>query len=185
MTYDYNTAGEQRSFDIIPDGTIAVVQMNVRHGNAGEGGLLKHTKNGDAEGLDAEFVVVEGDYAKRKFWGLMIVSGTTDGHAQAADITARKLRAVLKSARGIKPTDVSEAAKKARVADYADFDGIRFMAKIGVEPARGEYKAKNILGEVITPERKEWHPISQDAKPAKATAAAGNMAPIAKPAWAQ
>ena len=72
----------------------------------------------------------------------------------------RRLRAILESARGIKPTDVSEAAKKARVAEYADFDGIRFMAKIGVEPARGDYKAKNILGEVITPDRKEWHPIS-------------------------
>jgi hypothetical protein len=98
----------------------------------------------------------------------------------------RRLRAILESARGIKPTDVSEVAKKARVAEYTEFDGSRFIAKIGVEPARGEYKAKNILGEVITPDRKEWHPISrQEAKPAKATAAAGNVAPIAKPAWAQ
>ena len=184
--YDYNEAGAQRTFDVIPDGTIAVMQMNIRPGNAGEGGLLKRSKNGDAEGLDAELTVVEGEYAKRKFWSFMIVSGTTDGHQQAGDITMRRLRAILESARGIKPTDVSEAAKKARVAEYTDFDGIRFIAKIGVEPARGEYKAKNILGEVITPDRKEWHPISrQEAKPAKATAAAGNVAPIAKPAWAQ
>ena len=60
------------------------------------------------------------------------------------------------------------------------------MAKIGVEPARGEYKAKNILAEVITPDRKEWHPIEQEAKPAAtATASTGNVTPIAKPAWAQ
>ena len=60
------------------------------------------------------------------------------------------------------------------------------MAKIGVEPARGEYKAKNILVEVITPDRKEWRPIEQQAKSAaKATAAGGNVTPIAKPAWAQ
>jgi hypothetical protein len=190
MTYDYNTAGEQRSFDIIPDGTIAVVQMNVRPGNAGEGGLLKRSKAGDAEGIDAEFVVVEDKYYKRKFWSFMVVSGTTDGHAQAADITARRLRAILESARGIKPTDVSEAAKKARVAEYADFDGIRFMAKIGVEPARGDFKAKNILGEVVTPDRKEWRPIEQSVEPAakasaKAATSTGAVTPIAKPAWAK
>jgi hypothetical protein len=187
MSYDYNTAGGQRSFDVIPDGTIAVVQMNIRPGNAGEGGLLKRSKAGDAEGLDAEFIVVEGDYAKRKFWGFLIVSGTTDGHAQAADITARKLRAILESARGIKPTDVSEAAKKARIAEYADFDGLCFIAKIGVEPARDGYKAKNILGEVVTSDRKEWHAVEQTAKPAAkaATAPASNVTPIAKPVWAQ
>jgi hypothetical protein len=185
MSYDYNTAGEQRSFDVIPDGTIAVVEMTIRPGNAGEGGLLKRSQNGKCEGLDAEFIVVEGEHYKRKFWSFMVVAGTEDGHAQAADITARKLRAILESACGIRPTDVSEAAKKVRVAEYSDFDGIRFMAKLGVEPARGEYKAKNILGEVITPDRKEWHAITQEAKAAKTPESAGNVTPIAKPAWAQ
>jgi hypothetical protein len=188
--HDYNTAGEQRSFDVIPDGTIAVVQMNIRRGNSGEGGLLKRSKNGDAEGLDAELTVVEGEYVKRKFWSFMIVSGTTDGHQQASDITMRRLRAMLESARGIKPTDVSEAAKKARVAEYTDFDGIRFIAKIGVEPARGDFKAKNILGEVVTPDRKEWRPIEQGVEPAakasaKAATSTGAVTPIAKPAWAK
>ena len=28
MTYDFNTAGEQRSFDVIADKTVAVVQLN-------------------------------------------------------------------------------------------------------------------------------------------------------------
>ena len=184
MPYDYNQTGAQRSFEVIPEGTTAVVQMDIRPGNAGEDGLLKRAKAGDAEGLDVELIVVEGDYAKRKFWDFMLVGGTTDGHAQAADITARRLRAILESARGIKPTDVSEAAKKARIAEYSDFDGIRFIAKIGVEPARGEYKAKNTLAEVITPDRKEWRPVQQETKPT-AKAATSNVTPIAKPAWAQ
>jgi hypothetical protein len=158
--------------------------MNIRPGDAGEGGLLKRSKAGDAQGIDAEFIVVEGGYAKRKFWGFLITSGTTDGHAQAAEITMRRLRAILESARGIKPTDISEAAKKARVAEYSDFDGIRFVAKIGVEPARGDYKAKNILAEAITPDRKVWHPVNQEAKPA-ANTATSNVTSIAKPAWAQ
>jgi hypothetical protein len=183
---DYNQAGAQRSFDVIPDGTIVVVQMNLRPGDAGEGGLLKRSSNGQAEGLDAEFIVVEGDYAKRKFWSFMVVSGTTDGHEQAADITRRRLRAILESARGIKPADVSEAAKTARIAEYGDFDGLRFLCKLGVEPARDGYKAKNILAEVITPDRKEWRPIEQQPKSAEAKKKGtdNTPAPITKPAWA-
>jgi hypothetical protein len=118
----------------------------------------------------------------------MVLSGTTDGHAQAADITRSRLRAILESARGIKPTDVSEAAKKARVAEYRDFDGIRFLAKIGVEPAKGEYRAKNTIAMVITPDMKEWRPIEQFEQPPAHTTPA-TVAPasktIVKPAWAQ
>ena len=50
------------------------------------------------------------------------------------------------------------------------------MAKLGVEPAKGDYKAKNILGEVITPDRKEWHPIKQEPK-AKAAPNGGAAGP--------
>jgi hypothetical protein len=184
---DLNEASEQRSFDVIPDGTVAVVQLNIRPGNAGEDGLLKRSKSGEAEGLDIEFIVAEGPYVKRKFWAFMILSGVTDGHAQAADITRSRLRAILESARGIKPADVSEAAKKARVAEYVDFDGLRFLAKIGVEPAKGDYKAKNILTEAITPDKKEWHQVEQIDRPLfRATqAAAPPSNAIVKPAWAQ
>lgn len=185
MTHDFNTAGEQRSFDVIADKTVAVVQLNIRPGDAGEGGLFKRSNNRQAEGLDCELIIVGGPYDKRKFWDWMTVSGTTDGHSQAADNTHRKLRAIIESARGIKPSDVSEAAKKARVADYADFDGIRFLAQIGVEPAKGDYRAKNFLAQIITPERKEWQPVEQGARPTHTTSAPTPSAVIVKPAWAQ
>ena len=185
---DYNSAGAQKSFDVIPDGTIVVVQMNIRSGNAGEGGLLKRSKSGEAEGLDTEFIVVEGEYAKRKIFSFMVLSGTTDGHEQAADITRRRLRAIIESVKGIKPADVSEAAKAARNAEYADFDGIRFYAQIGVEPAKGEFRAKNVLARIITPDdTKNWHPVEQVAKPAPASTPAGETPSnvIVKPVWAQ
>jgi hypothetical protein len=184
MAYDFNTASEQRSFDVIADKTIAVVQLNIRPGDAGENGLLKRSRTGTSEGLDCELVVVGGPNDKRKFWDWMTISGTTDGHATAADITHRKLRAIIESARGIKPTDVSEAAKKARVVEYADFNGIRFLAQIGVEPAKGDYRAKNFLAQIITPERKEWQPVEQVAQPMPA-AVARPTKEIVKPAWAQ
>jgi hypothetical protein len=38
------------------------------------------------------------------------VAGTTSGHAEAGEISRNTLRAILESARGIKPDDKSEAA---------------------------------------------------------------------------
>jgi hypothetical protein len=182
MPFDYNQAGEQRSFDVIPDKTVAVVQLTVRPGDTGENGIMTRSKDGGCEMLSCEIVVVDGPHAKRKFFENLVTAGTTDGHAQAVDISNRKLRAILESARGIKPADVSEAAKKARVADYADFDGIRFIARIGVEPAKGDYRAKNFLAEVITPERKEWHAVDQAAPEPAAAASRSDV--IVKPKWA-
>ena len=108
--FDFNTAKEQSDYETVPAGTIAVVQMNIRAGDVGEGGILSRSKSGEAEGLDAVFTVVEGKFAKRKFFAFMVVSGTGEGRATAGQITHSKLRAILESARGIKPTDVSEAA---------------------------------------------------------------------------
>src|SRR5262249_16775045 len=138
--FDFNTAKEQMDYDLVPAGEIAVIEMNIRPGDAGEDGLLKRSKNGEAEGLAGHLTVVGGKDAKRKFFSFMVVSGVTDGHATAGDITRSRLRAILESARGIKPADMSETAKKARNANYADFDGIRFMAKIGVEKGNNGYK---------------------------------------------
>jgi hypothetical protein len=185
MAYDFNTAGEQ--FELIPNGTDAVLQLNIRHGNAGEGGLFKRSNNGQAEGLDCELVVVGGKYDKRKFYDWMTISGATDNYARAADITHRKLRAIVESARNIKPTDVSEAAKNLRKAEYAEFDGMRFRAQIGIEPAKDGYRAKNVSGPIITPDRKDYQPVEQVAKPVQTVAPAGETPSnvIVKPKWAQ
>ena len=131
MAYDYTDAPEQRGDGPIPDGTVATVQLTIRPGGAGEGGLLKRSRDGACEMLDLELVVVDGPHARRKFWENMVVSGTTGGHAKAVEISRGKLRAILESARGVKPNDTSEGARKARTAEPNDFDGLRFIAKIG------------------------------------------------------
>jgi hypothetical protein len=199
MPYDYSEAPPPRDIDLIPHGTVASVQMRIRPGNAGEGGLLKRSKDGACEMLDVEFVVVEGPHAKRKFWANMVLEGTTDGHAKAAEISRGTLRTILESAYGIKPDDMSPQARAARTVELKVFDNLTFKAKIGVEKGgpkndgTGENWAdKNILAGVITPDRKDWHPIEQ-APPfngggagttASPAAPATPAAPIAKPRWA-
>jgi hypothetical protein len=188
MAYDYTEAQEQRG-DVIPDGTIATVQMTVRPGGAGEGGLLKRSKDGGCEMLDCEFVVTDGPHVKRKFWENMVIVGTTDGHTKAAEITRGKLRAILESARGIKPNDKGSEARKARTAELSDFDGLCFIVKIGVEKGKGDYPDRNVIATVVTPDRKDWHKVEQTPRPASSVAdttpaAAAVVVPIAKPAWA-
>jgi hypothetical protein len=106
-------------------------------------------------------------------------------------ISRSRLRAILESARGIRPDDKSDAAKQARqVSSYGDFDGVRFIARIGVEPPQNGYKAKNKLDEVITPDRKDWHSIQQVARQANSSAAPSpatptELAKIGRPEWAK
>jgi hypothetical protein len=162
-TLDLNDAGPQRSFDLIPAGTICTLQMVIRMGGAGEGGWLTRSKDGGCEMLDVEFVVVDTEFAKRKLWQMMVLSGTTDGHAKAAEISRTLLRGIVESARGIRPDDKSEAASNGRKADFNDFMNLRFVARIGVEKSRDPAypDPKNKIAEAITPDLKQWHAVEQ------------------------
>ena len=53
MAFDYTDAPEQRGTELIPADTVATVQLTIRPGGAGEGGLLKRSKDGGCEMLDA------------------------------------------------------------------------------------------------------------------------------------
>jgi hypothetical protein len=201
---DFNDASPQRSFKTIPAGTVADLHLKVRPGNAGEGGWLSRSKDGTSEALDCEFVVVDGPFAKRKFWARLLIGGTTEGHAHAADITRSRLRAILESARGIRPDDMSDAAKQARqISSYRDLDDLRFIGRIGIEPARDNYPAKNTLLAAVTPDQQDWHRVEQvathggaaapankrtvAASTAKATVGPAKSEPvkIEKPEWAK
>jgi hypothetical protein len=192
--FDYSEAPQQRESDLIPHNTTATLQLTIRPGGAGEDGLLRRSQDGLCEMLDCEFTIVDGPFAKRKLWERFVVAGTTDGHAKAAEISRGKRRAILESARGVKPDDVSPQARAARTVKLAEFDGMRFIGKIGIEKGKdkgngaGSYPDRNILRAAITPDQKDWHAVEQAPLPAKSSDTANNAAPapaaISKPAWA-
>jgi hypothetical protein len=202
MPYDYSSAPPPRDMELIPAGTVASVQMRIRPGGAGEDGLLKRSKDGACEMLDVEFVIVDGPYTKRKFWSNLVLEGTTAGHAEAAEGNRGTLRRILESARNIHPNDMSDEARKRRTADLKDFDGVIAIVKIGIEKGKpkndgsGEnWPDKNIIATVITPDKKDWHPVEQPppfngggagaaASPASPAAPTTPAPGIEKPSWA-
>jgi hypothetical protein len=164
--------------------------MSIHPGGAGDGGWLTKSADGKSEGLNAEFVVVGGDFDRRKLWQRYTLQGTTPGHAQAGEISRNALRAILESAKGVRPDDTSEAAKAARsVTSWGDFDGLRFVAQLGVRPPQNGYAAKNTIAEVITPDRQVWKQPEQIkvARPMGSSAPGAEPQPantIARPQWA-
>jgi hypothetical protein len=189
--FDFNSAGEQRSFDVIPANTIVVLQMKIKPGGAGDDGWLTRSNDGGSEGLDCEFTVVDGEHAKRKVFPRLTMHGTTEGHETAAQISRNTLRAMIESARGIRPDDKSDAAQEKRklAGGWQELDGIRFIAKLGVRPPKDGYAAKNTILDIITPERQAWRQVEQTAVSAAAsTGPASSAQPpanaIARPQWA-
>jgi len=160
--YDYTDAPPPRDLELIPHGTIATLVLHVRPGGVGEDGMLKRTRAGDAEMLDCELVVADGPHAKRKFWERWILNGTTAGQAQAAEIARSVLRAILDSALGLKPDDVSPQARAARTVSLGQFEGMTFMGKIGIEKGRPKNDGTGDAGTILRSVRAGflWPPAS-------------------------
>jgi hypothetical protein len=201
MTFDMNDVAPQQAGDLIPDGTFAKVTMSIRKGGVDgmsevDRGLLKSSNQpgSDVRMVDAEFTVAEGPFARRKFWQNFTVQGgklDEQGQSVGWKISKSQFRAMIDSALGLNPEDMSDAAKAKRVLrGLADLDGITFVAKIQVEPNRNPaYKDANKLDHVVLPTAPEWQkvmageqvPAQPSNRPRPAAAAPGSAAP----AWGQ
>lgn len=157
MSIDLNNAGNQFGDDpLIPEGVNAKLRMTIRPGGAGDGGWLKQSKSGETLQIDAQFEVLEGPYAGRKFWGTYALESSKPG-SKGPGFTRGFLKAALNSAKGLDPNDDSEAARRQRVVDgIGAFDGIEFQARIGIEAGTNGYKDRNKIAWVITPDMPEY-----------------------------
>ena len=194
MAYDYSDAPPPQ-FEVIPHGTTATLVLHIRASDVGEDGLLTRSKDGGCEMLVSELTIVDGPYKGRKLFERWILAGTTDGHAKSADINRSTLKAILDSALGLKPDDLSPQARAARTVDLKQFEGMSFIGRIGIEKGRprndgsGEnWPDKNILAGVVTPDKRDWHPVEQlppfNGGGGAQAAPTGTASPIARPGWA-
>jgi hypothetical protein len=192
MPFDYTDAPST----LIPDGTIATVSIHIRAGGVGEDGMLKRSANGECEMLDLELNVLDGAYKGRKFWHNLLLVGTTDGQKKMAAGNVGLLKAILDSALGLMPNDVSAEARAARTVTHKAFEGMNFIAKIGEEKGGvnkkdgGNFPDRNVIAGAITKDKTGWHAVEQPppfngggggAPPTPSTPAA----PVERPGWAQ
>jgi hypothetical protein len=198
--FDMNDAEPQKTGELIPDGTFAKVTMSIRPGGIDgqseiDQALLKAPKDpsSDVRMLDCEFTVTEGPHAKRKFWQMFTVQGgkvDENGVSIAWKISKSTFRAMIDSALGLDPQDMSEAAKQKRILrGLADLNGITFVSKIKVEASEdARYSDQNRLDRVVLPNEKEWK-LVMDGKDVPASPSrsrgAGSKTAAAQPAWTQ
>jgi hypothetical protein len=161
---------------LVPAGTVAVIQAHVRFGD-GTDNILKPTKNGDAEGLDLELTILEGPYAKQKLFWYVLVAGSNDGQKSMVDRNFATLKKILDSAWFLDPADKSDEARKKRTPGWRGFDGLRFLAEIGIEQGKDGYPDKNIIAKVITRD----HPLWSGRPAIDQVAPDGGSAPPAAP----
>lgn len=175
--YDLNDTEPHRGTELIPDGTFAKVTMTIRPGgvdgeNDFDEGLLKASKTSDVKMLDCEFVITEGPNARRKFWqNFTVAGGKVDekGVSKGWNITKAVIRAIVDSALGLDPADMTEDAKsKRQFRGLADLNGITFVAKIKIERNNDpQYADQNRLDRAVLATDPEWKPImdGQDVPP--------------------
>ena len=154
---DYNDATQNPN--LIPKGTLAKVRLTIRpggHDDASQdwsGGYATRGNTG-AVYLNCEFVVIEGQYARRKIFTLIGLHSPKG--PEWAGIGRSMIRGILNSARGTSDKDVSLQAQAARrIRSFADLDGIVFVARIdsGTD-ANGE--EKNEIRAAVTPDHQEY-----------------------------
>jgi len=200
MGFDLNDAEQQKNGELIPDGTFALVTMVIRPGGIDgqdqiDQGLLRAAKDptSDVRMLDGEFTLLRGPHTRRKFWQMFTVQGgkvDDNGASIAWKISMASFRAMIDSALGLDPHDMSDEAKKKRILrGLADLSGITFVAKIKIEASNDrQYGDQNRLDRVVLPDEKEWKLVMEGkdvpASPGRSRGTAARTT-TSQPVWSQ
>jgi hypothetical protein len=150
MTMNFNDAEAQTEFTIIPASTIAKARLTIKPGNDFSDPFLTRSKDGNSTYLNCEFVIMEGQFARRKIFDKIGISGSD----QWINMGKARIRAILESAKNINPKDMSEAAMAVRkINSFSELEGLEPIIKIGIEHDRsGVYQDKNKVASIITPD---------------------------------
>lgn len=192
MSMDFNNSENQSNFDLIPNNTLAKVRMSLKPGgydDQNQGWVGGYATKNDSTGsiyLSCEFVILEGEYVRRKVWG--IIGLHSNKGAEWGNMGRSFIKAILNSARGFSESDNSPAAQNARkINGIGDLDGIEFVAKITTRKDQNE-EIRNEIRFAITPDHKDYKAtMGAISAPTVNTQSANPNIPAAnnRPAWAK
>lgn len=147
---DFNDACSQSSFELIPANTIAKARLILKPGNDAMDHFITRSKGGDTAYLNCEWIILEGKYAKRKIFDKIGLEGSD----RWTNMGKARIRAILESAKGINPKDMSEMAVRGRqINSFDELNNLDCVIKIGIEHDKnGKYQDKNRVTSIITPD---------------------------------
>ena len=194
---DFNDAEAQAGFDPIPKGTLVKVRLSIKPGRFDDpsqgctGGWATLSEQTGSVYLNAEFIVLEGPYAKRKLWSLIGLHSPKGD--EWANMGRSFIRAMLNSARGIDPKDVSPQAQLARrITHFGELNGLEFVGRVDIEQdSRGD--TKSTVRQAVEPGHKDYAALmaggahsapSTTAATAPSTPAPAKRTGVNKPSWA-
>ena len=160
---DFNGADSQdAAFDLIPANTLVKLRLTIRPGGSGPEGWLAQSKTSSALYLNTEAVILEGSYARRRVYTRIGFKGkgvNERGEDTYANRGRALIRGILESARGVRSSDQSEAARAARtICSLGDLNGLEFIAKIGVDKDRSNPAdaGRNVIAAAIGPDHGQY-----------------------------
>jgi hypothetical protein len=187
---DFNNAENQTSFDPLPKGTLVKVRMTIRPGGHDDaqkgwtGGYATRNATTGSVYLNCEFVVLEGQYARRKMWSMIGLH--SEKGEDWANIGRSLIKGILNSARGIGNKDNSPQALAARrINGLGDLDGIEFLARADIEKDQNG-NDKNVIKYAVTCDHKEYAALmGRPASAPQPTQSAPAQPKTNLPSWAQ
>lgn len=181
---DFNDAEEPMSLNVIPKNTLVKTRLTIVPGGHNDptcgwtGGYATCSKQTGAVYLNCKFVILTGEHAKRHLWHLIGLH--SDKSEVWADMGRTFIKSLLNSARGIQPSDGSEAAKQARtIQSFADLEGLVSVIKVGVE-LNSYGDERNCVSAVITPDCKDYAVVMAEGQYPTLHTASG----VSHPTWA-
>jgi len=162
MPLNLSKAAGQKSYDLIPENTIARVLMRIKKGNHSDpdkgwtGGYATRNPKTGVVYLNCEAFITEGNHANQRIKFRIGLESPNSEDYQTMGLNF--MRNIIDSAHGLFPDDESPEAFKIRdECDFSDFDGLEFAARIDVEfSIDRKYKDKNVINFAITPDDERY-----------------------------
>lgn len=129
LDFDSEGVSDPTSFDVLPDNTDVLCVLAESE--------IVDNKKGDGRYLYLTFDSIDDAHPGRKFWERLNL------WSDRSDDKAKKMITIATS----QLAQLTRAVGKVKVADHEDLRAIPLILHLGVEPARGEWPAKNKVKE--------------------------------------
>lgn len=169
---NFNTAEDEEQFALIPHGTIAKVQMQIKMNGYNDpklgwmGGYVTKSKSSNALYLNCKYTILKGEYVNKVLWdNIGLYSDKDSINKQEGKITyeemgKQRIKSILNSIHSLKMKDLSnEAQEKRKILNFpAMLDNSIFAIEIGIELDQND-TLKNKVKKIITADHAMYNKI--------------------------